>query len=61
MRFIVTLVGQVKEVSARSTGAKLAWFVTMAYVFLWVPDIDLIFISILHHRSIITLREFPTC
>lgn len=59
MKFIVALVGQVKEFSGRSTGAKLIWFVAMAYGFLWVPDIDLVFLSILHHRSIVTHSIFP--
>jgi hypothetical protein len=52
-------VGQVKDVSERSLLVKLAWFFSMAYVFLWVRDVDLIFIGILHHRSIITHSILP--
>lgn len=54
MKIMRLLVGKVKDVSERSTSAKILWFVAMAYVFLWVPDIDFVFIGILHHRSIVT-------
>lgn len=59
MKFIRSLAGQIQEVSERSTLAKLLWFVGMAYVFLWVPDIDLVFVGILHHRSIVTHSILP--
>jgi hypothetical protein len=59
MKIVKSLVGKVQEVSGRSTSAKMLWFVAMAYVFLWVPDIDLIFIGVLHHRSIITHSILP--
>lgn len=48
-----------RDVSGRSASAKLLWFLAMAYVFLWVPDIDLLFIGILHHRSIVTHSILP--
>ena len=30
-----------------------------AYVFLWVPDLDLLLLPILHHRSIVTHSVLP--
>lgn len=59
MNFIKSLVRRVQETSERSTLAKLLWFVGMAYSFLWVPDLDLVFIGILHHRSIVTHSILP--
>jgi len=49
----------VPAVAGRTLPVRLALFVGFAYVFLWVPDIDLIFIGILHHRSIITHSLLP--
>jgi hypothetical protein len=37
----------------------LALFVGFAYLFLWVPDIDLVLIGLLHHRSIVTHSLLP--
>ncbi len=49
----------VQEVSGRLVPTKAAWFVAMAYVFLWVPDLDLLLIGVLHHRSIVTHSILP--
>lgn len=59
MKLIKSLVGKIQETSERTTLAKLLWFVGMAYSFLWVPDLDLVFIGVLHHRSIVTHSILP--
>lgn len=49
----------VPVVAGRSLPGRLALFLGCAYLFLWTPDIDLLFISVLHHRSIITHSLLP--
>ncbi|OSP56249.1 hypothetical protein BV911_02865 [Pseudoruegeria sp. SK021] len=57
-RFFRWLLDSLKVVGRSSLG-RLLLFLGCAYVFLWMPDIDLTVISILHHRSIITHSLFP--
>lgn len=42
-----------------STTASLILFLLCSYLFLWVPDLDLALLSILHHRSIVTHSVLP--
>ncbi len=46
-------------VAGRSLVGRVALFFAGAYLFLWVPDIDLVLIGLLHHRSIITHSILP--
>lgn len=59
VKYLTVLIRQVRDVSNRSTAAKFLWFLSMAYIFLWVPDLDLLFVGILHHRSIVTHSILP--
>lgn len=59
MRWVIQAAQGVQEVSGRSAPVKAVWFVAMAYVFLWVPDLDLVLIEVLHHRSIVTHSILP--
>lgn len=45
--------------AGRSPLGRLILFLSCAYLFLWVPDLDFALISILHHRSIITHSLLP--
>lgn len=49
----------VPAVAGRTLPVRVALFVGFAYLFLWVPDTDLILMDILHHRSIITHSLLP--
>ena len=55
----VPLGSRVVAVAGRSMPAKVCWFVGSAYLFLWVPDLDLALLPILHHRSIVTHSILP--
>ncbi|UMA67326.1 hypothetical protein LVO79_21660 (plasmid) [Roseivivax marinus] len=50
----VPLAGRVRSVAGRSSAAKTRLFLLMAYLFLWVPDLDFLQLDLLHHRSIVT-------
>ena len=56
----VPLARKVKSVAGRSPMVKTSLFLLMAYLFLWVPDLDFLFLGLLHHRSIVTHSVFPT-
>lgn len=45
--------------AGRTPVGRFVLFLGSAYIFLWVPDLDLALISILHHRSIITHSILP--
>ncbi|PJE33691.1 hypothetical protein PSM7751_03885 [Pseudooceanicola marinus] len=55
----VPLAGKVRSVAGRSSAAKAGLFLLMAYLFLWVPDLDLLLLDLLHHRSIVTHSVLP--
>jgi hypothetical protein len=55
----VPLAGKVGNVAGRSPAAKAGLFVLMAYLFLWVPDLDFLLLDLLHHRSIVTHSALP--
>ncbi|MWD29664.1 hypothetical protein E0K89_019465 [Aquicoccus sp. SCR17] len=55
----VPLAGTVRSVAGRSPSAKAGLFLLMAYLFLWVPDLDLLLLGLLHHRSIVTHSVLP--
>lgn len=50
---------QVPATVGRSLPVRGAYFLVCAYIFLWVPDLDHLLLSILHHRSIITHSVLP--
>lgn len=43
----------------RTVGMRVLWLAAAVYIFLWVPDLDLVFLDFLHHRSIITHSVLP--
>lgn len=55
LRWLLT----VPSVAGRTLPVRLALFIGFAYLFLWVPDIDLVLIGLLHHRSIVTHSLLP--
>nr|WP_170541120.1 hypothetical protein [Ruegeria arenilitoris] len=59
MNILFSAANSVHEISSRSITAKVFLFLLAAYLFLWVPDIDLLFIGVLHHRSIVTHSVLP--
>lgn len=59
LRNFLRLVGSAATVTGRTLPAKLGLFVLCAYLFLWVPDLDLALLPLLHHRSIITHSLLP--
>lgn len=55
----VPLARKVKGVAGRSPAVKTSLFLLMAYLFLWVPDLDFLLLGLLHHRSIVTHSVLP--
>jgi hypothetical protein len=55
----VPLARKVTDVAGRSPVAKIGLFLLMAYLFLWVPDLDFLLLDLLHHRSIVTHSVLP--
>jgi len=55
----VPLGRKVKGVAGRSPAVKTGLFLLMAYLFLWVPDLDFLLLGLLHHRSIVTHSVLP--
>ncbi|MEY8843527.1 hypothetical protein AB9K41_31270 [Cribrihabitans sp. XS_ASV171] len=55
----VPLARKVQDVAGRSPAAKAGLLVLMAYLFLWVPDLDFLLLDLLHHRSIVTHSVLP--
>jgi hypothetical protein len=49
----------IPPIAGRSVPVRLALFGGSTYLFLWIPDIDQLFLPILHHRSIITHSLLP--
>ncbi len=44
---------------SRSAMGRILWFAGCVYVFLPVPDLDILLVPVLHHRSIITHSILP--
>lgn len=59
LRWLTKLALSVPTSPTRSFLTRLSFFVGSGYVFLWVPDLDLLLLPILHHRSIITHSILP--
>jgi hypothetical protein len=55
----VPLARKVTDVAGRSPVAKIGLIQLMAYLFLWVPDLDFLLLDLLHHRSIVTHSVLP--
>ena len=59
LRWLTELALSVPASPTRSFLSKLMLFLGSGYVFLWVPDLDLLLLPLLHHRSIITHSILP--
>ena len=59
LRRFLRLVGSAASVTGRTLPGQLGLFVLFAYLFLWVPDLDLAALPLLHHRSILTHSLLP--
>jgi hypothetical protein len=55
----VPLARKVRDAAGQSPAAKVGLFLLMAYLFLWVPDLDFLLLNLLHHRSIVTHSVLP--
>lgn len=55
----VPLARKINGVAGRSPSVRVGLFLLMAYLFLWVPDLDFIMLGVLHHRSIVTHSVLP--
>lgn len=57
-RIFGAALGILAEVSRTMLG-RLAWIMAAVWAFLWIPDLDLAWLSVLHHRSILTHSILP--
>lgn len=57
-RFVRKAFG-VSAIAGRTLPGRALLFLVFAYLFLWVPDLDLALMGILHHRSIVTHSLLP--